>query len=203
MKWFLSDTHLGHKPKFNTLRDVFFESAEEWAETMISGINESMEKHDTLFLLGDFCVDRMPYWRQRIRRGSVWLIHGNHDPGPVACQRVFGSQFRQNFMTKICGNKCWLSHYAHAFWPDSHKGAFHLYGHCHSQREATLDRWMPERRSSEVCPEVIFEITGRWGPISEEEIYDYLKNRRGHDDIEFYKELQRRFNDAHGFTGNT
>lgn len=189
MKWFISDLHIDHAKVLVGPRGDAFKTIEEWQEHILDAINSCVRKSDHLFLLGDFAFRRQAYWRQRIKQGQVWLIKGNHDPSDAECIRTFGQrQFRHTFMTKLCGEPCWLSHYAHAFWPSSHHGAFHLYGHTHGQREDTLDEWMPERRSMEVCPEVIHNLTGEWRPINEEEVYARISKRAGHDPVRYYKD---------------
>jgi calcineurin-like phosphoesterase family protein len=150
MKWFISDLHLDNKRLFEGFRKDHFGTMEAWQEAMIDGIRRSVRKTDQLFLLGDIAYDPKELFRWRRKMpGQVWLIKGNHDPSDAACERVFGRQFRYGFETKIAGTRYWLSHYPHAFWPDSHNGSCHLYGHCHGKREETLDTWMPQRRSME------------------------------------------------------
>lgn len=188
MKWFISDIHIDHAKVLVGPRGDAFPTIEDWQGHMIEAINACVKKGDHLFLLGDFAFKRQAYWRQKLR-GQVWLIKGNHDPGDEECIRNFGrSQFRHTYMTKVVDTPCWLSHYAHAFWPSSHHGAMHLYGHTHGQREDTLDGWMPQRRSMEVCPEVIHKVTGEWRPINEEEIHSLLSLREGHDPVRYYKD---------------
>jgi hypothetical protein len=50
--------------------------------------------------------------------------------------------------------RIFVSHYPHAYWPRSHKGCLHVYGHVHAEREATLDAALPGRRSP---------VDGLWG----------------------------------------
>jgi calcineurin-like phosphoesterase family protein len=187
MKWFISDLHLDNKRLFEGFRKDHFGTMEAWQEAMIDGIRRSVRKTDQLFLLGDIAYDPKELFRWRRKMpGQVWLIKGNHDPSDAACERVFGRQFRYGFETKIAGTRYWLSHYPHAFWPDSHNGSCHLYGHCHGKREETLDTWMPQRRSMEVSPEVLYGITSEWRPIGEMEIWAWMHDRTGHDHVSFY-----------------
>lgn len=194
MKWFLSDPHVDHDKVLVGVRGQHFPKLKDWQEAIFDGINRSVKKCDTFFILGDFVghdrKGRLAYFRQKIKNGQVWLINGNHDPSDAECERVFGrNQYRHVFMTNICGTPTWLSHYAHCFWPSSHYGSYHLYGHNHGQREATMDMWMPDRRSMEACPEVVYKLTGEWRPINEEEVDAHLKPKSGHDKIEFYRSL--------------
>lgn len=195
MKWFISDPHIEHEKVLVGKRREAFPTLDDWQRGFVEGVRSCVSKYDHLFILGDFIgkddARAMAKWRRRLP-GNVWLIKGNHDPSDEACARVFGAHnFRHVFMTEVCGIPTWLSHYAHAFWPSSHRGSYHLYGHNHGMRESTLSSWMPGRRSMEVCPEVIHELTGEWRPISEEEVHAILSNRPGHDPVEFYMSKQK------------
>lgn len=178
MKWFISDTHFDHE-HMKIRRD------EDFQETILNGINSYVGKQDYLYILGDFAFKRPGYWRQQINCKHIWFMVGNHDL-TEKCKRVFGGNYRECMETKICGHKTWLSHYAHAYWPSSHKGSFHLYGHCHDQREETLDSIWPERRSMEVSPETAYRLLGQYRPFADEEIFNILGKRQGHDLLEFY-----------------
>jgi len=189
MRWFIADLHIDHAKVLIGSRGDAFETIEEWQDVILANINSRVEKNDQLFLLGDFAFKNIQKWRQRLRQGDIWLIRGNHDPSYDRCVEAFGKRnVRETFMTKLGDTPCWLSHYAHAFWPSSHRGAYHLYGHTHGMREETLNTWMPGRRSMDVCPETIFDATARWGPINEWQILDYLRGRDGHDQVQFYKD---------------
>ena len=185
-KWFVSDLHLDDRKLFTGLRGESFSSVPEWSDFILDAINSKIKKSDHIYLLGDICRDNLHKWRMRFHTGQLWLIRGNHDPLPTVCRNVFGGQYRDVMEIKFGDSSAWLSHYAHAFWPKSHYGAYHFYGHNHSQRESTLDQWMPQRRSMDVCPESIYAATGEWGPISEQTLLDLLSARKGHDPVEFY-----------------
>jgi len=214
MRWFISDLHIDHAKVLLGTRGEAFPTIEEWQKGIISGIRRCCQKGDQLFLLGDFAMKDPQKWKMRLglRGVDCWIIVGNHDPAKEQLEAAFGSsRVRDTFMTKCCDEDCFLSHYAHAYWPKSHRQAFHLYGHTHGMREATLDAIWPERRSMEVCPEVIHELTGEWRPISEEEVYSRLSVRKGHDPVDFYKKLRGEYVDdspdtdgkeVHGPKGN-
>ena len=194
MKWFCADYHLSHDNVLVGPRSEAFPTIEEWDNAIIKNTNDLVGKLDTLFILGDFTLKNPVIWRQKIKCNDVWLIRGNHDPSILQCKLAFGEKVRDTYETHICGEPCFLSHYPHAFWPKSHRGSYHCFAHMHSMRNATLDEWMPERRSIDVCPENVFELLGRWSPINEEEIFRILSKKQGHDDIKFY-ENQRPFKD--------
>ena len=126
-------------------------------------------------------------WQKRIKRGEVWLIRGNHDPSVKQCRDVFGDRYREVFETKIRDKPTWLSHYPHAYWPKSHHGGFHLYGHTHANREVTLDVVFPDRRSMDVGVDNAHELLGEFRPFTEDEVFEILSSRLGHDPVEWYR----------------
>jgi calcineurin-like phosphoesterase family protein len=193
MKWFTSDLHIDHENVLIGPRGKHFPTLKLWQDGIMDAINSCLGKQDMLFILGDFAFGDLQKWRSKIKRGTVWLIKGNHDPSDLQCTAAFGKNFRHTYMTKIGSSPCWLSHYAHAFWPSSHRGSHHLYGHTHNQREDTLNTWMPDRRSTDVCPETVFEITGQFRPINEYELLEFFKDRPGHDHVDFYLNRQGKY----------
>lgn len=188
MKYFTADLHLDHAKVLVGERGRCFPTIEQWSDHILAEINRVVKPADTLYILGDFAFKRPDLWRAKIRCGDVWLIVGNHDPSQLQLDAAFGKgKARLTYETHVCETPCFLSHYAHAFWPKSHHGACHLYGHNHGQRESTLNEWMPQRRSMDVCPEVVYRLLGEWRPISEEEIHARLSLRTGHDPVSFYE----------------
>lgn len=189
MKWFTADTHLGHGMLLKGPRGDHFSSVEDADKCILGWQKSVIEKGDILFVLGDMAFSRLQEWRKRMPRCEIWLIKGNHDPSDKQCLEAFGNRFRHTFETSVKGHPCWLSHYAHAFWPASHRGAMHLYGHTHAQREQTLDWHFPDRRSQDVGVDNAYRLLGEHRPFSEDEIYDRLMSRPGHDLLEFYDQF--------------
>jgi len=189
--YFTADTHFDHmklcmKPRRTRPFDM-----DEWNEMLLHQINTRVARADRLFILGDFAWKRPGYWRQLIRCRHVTLIIGNHDK-EAKCRNVFGgSMYDTRVVKKVCGStQVFLSHYPHAHWPASHRGALHLYGHCHNLREACLDAIWPERRSMDVSPDTAFQLTGKWRPFSDDEIVERLSQRKGHDLLDHYRAFQ-------------
>jgi calcineurin-like phosphoesterase family protein len=101
---------------------------------LLDNINEVVKPDDTLYILGDFCFrGKKPIeYRERIKCKNVHLILGNHDKEKDFQENSFSSiQYVKEIIH--CNQKIFLSHYPHRSWPSSHKGSFHLYGHCHSK----------------------------------------------------------------------
>jgi calcineurin-like phosphoesterase family protein len=194
MKFFTADPHLGHGKVMVGPRGNNFSDIEEWNNHFIGQCKRLVKSSDELFIIGDLSMERPELWRKYLPK-QTWLIHGNHDGSDAKCRHAFGNRFRYVMMTKIgdAKHECWLSHYPHAFWPGSHKGSYHLFGHVHDQRSDTLDEWMPQRRSMDVCPEAVFRLLGEFRPINEHEVLEVLKDREGHDQVDFYKKLRGSF----------
>lgn len=186
MKYFTSDLHLGGVP-INSIRP------DNWEEIIIDVINSRVGKNDTIYNLGDFCKDgQEQFYRQKFKCKSNFFIYGNHDHRNKIAKAFGQDQCSDYKETKIHSIKTVLSHYCHFIWNQSHRNAFHLYGHTHSLREEYLDKLFPDRRSMDVCPENYLIIHGTYGIFSEDEIYDFLSDRKGHDPIEFYNEVRDR-----------
>lgn len=175
-----------------------FKTVADMNDCIIAEINEHVDRKDELFMLGDFCWRRPAHFRMAIKCRTVHLIRGNHD------RTNYGQYFktaRDTAMVRFLHTKshlqpdtkinCFLSHYPHAFWPGSHHGRLHLYGHMHRQRESWLDNALgPERRSMDCSVDNIAHLTGHYRPISEFEVASILMNRTGHDNPEYYKAFQ-------------
>lgn len=190
--WFTSDWHFNHE-KVRAFSKRDFPSMAEHDQRLIDQINACVAEHDTLWCLGDVSWHSIEWQVRQIRCKHRFLIWGNHD------RHNFGKHFQlaeDVAETKINNgkeeHKVFLSHYPHAFWPSSHKGSFHLYGHMHQQREAWLDEKMPGRRSLDVGVDNAYKLLGAYRPFKDSEIIDILGCRPGHDDRAFYDELDRK-----------
>jgi len=187
MKWFTADTHFSH----DMIAEArgFLNSAEHNA-AVIAAINSLVCERDTLFILGDFCWGSPGTYRMRINCKDIRYIIGNHDKFQ-ATQHVFG-QMHTTLKTRVVAEdglaygKAVLCHYPVAYWEGSHNGSWHLYGHTHAKRELTLDRAFPGRQAMDVGLDNIKRLYGAYRPISENEVFNYMVARTGHDHKEFY-----------------
>jgi calcineurin-like phosphoesterase family protein len=190
--YFTSDLHFYHEKAINFVDRKSF-TIESWIEMMCDKINSRVKKSDRLFILGDFALGKEKQIRKAkslIKIKDCWLIHGNHDCSSKLLDEVWGNKWRYVHECKIKGAPTWLSHYPHLAWPKSHYGSFHLYGHLHDQREEFWNSMpeLKERRSMDVCPESYKRIFGDFGIFSENEIYDLLSTKSGHDSVEWYRQ---------------
>jgi len=179
-------------PRYRPGTKELFASIEEHDDYLIKAINNAVGPDDELHVLGDFALDKPGKYRMRIKCKHVYLTRGNHDR-PEKSRRVFGEIPRIR-LTELrapwAGGrrlKTVLCHTPMAFWEGSHKGWANLYGHCHGQREDTMDQWLGlDRRSMDVSVDNIYKLTGSFTPLDEVDLYYCMVSRAGHDHPEFY-----------------
>jgi calcineurin-like phosphoesterase family protein len=190
MQHFTADTHFDHEKIIDKMaRAGGYATLEEHNETLLEEINSRVDKRDQLRINGDFAFKRPQYWRGRIRCKNITFCIGNHDK-PLASKSAFGTVHQHCIVRLDCGERAFLCHYPTAYWPSSHHGIYHFYGHCHDQRESTLDALFPDRRSMDVGVDVAYRLFGKHRPFTEPELMELLKDRKGHDQVEFYRELR-------------
>jgi calcineurin-like phosphoesterase family protein len=141
MIWFTADTHFGHTGIIQHCRRPFA-NAREMDEALIGNINERVGVRDTLYHLGDFSLGGAgpAVYRRRIRCRNIILILGNHDPQNAAGypRPSFAALFRDVHLLyrlkasiRRTTQRIVLCHYAMRVWDQSHRGAWHLFGHSH------------------------------------------------------------------------
>ena len=203
MKYFTADTHFGNAGVSRCMRRLdalgaLMETPEHHDPFIINQINKTVGEDDTLYILGDLSDNCAAYYLKKLTVKDIVLIAGNHDD-------TTGDPFMRNRWEdtrtvtvsdhkggKFFSMQTILSHYPHMFWDGSHRGYFHLYGHVHGMREDTLDSIYPQRRSMDVGLDNAFKVLGEYRPFSEQEIWDILSVRHGHDKVSFYREYQQR-----------
>jgi calcineurin-like phosphoesterase family protein len=132
MKFFTSDTHWGHNNIIPYCKRPF-SSVEEMDETLITNWNAVVRKSDEVYHLGDFAFRQSREEMDRLLsrlNGNIHLIQGNHDRSSLKNVKRFAS-FQQIKCVKIGDQQVVLCHYPMRSWPSSHRGSWHLYGHCH------------------------------------------------------------------------
>lgn len=188
--YFISDTHFNHDKLLSKMGRIGFNSIEEHNEIIIDNINKTVDRNDRLVIAGDFSWDHPYKWRRRINCKFIVFVIGNHDK-KQACINTFGQVHEIIEIKTAVLNKVVVCHYPMIYWGRSHHGSIHLYGHCHMQREKTLDSFIPNRRSMDIGIDNAMALLGEPRPFSEREIYDLIGNRSGHDDVNFYLEWQK------------
>lgn len=197
--FFTADLHLGHEGVLG-MSSRPFEDIEKHDDHLIDQINATVGRDDRLFILGDVAWRACQGYLARLTCRNLHLIYGNHD------KLGYAKSFKTaEEVAEITLNRCirpgdiesgvelikvWLSHYPHAYWPASHYGSLHLYGHLHSEREETLDFLFAHRRSMDVGVDNAKKLLGEYKPFSEDFIMDRLLARQNHDPVEWYRERQ-------------
>lgn len=188
---FTADTHFEHENLIGKMGRVGFDSIEQHDQTVLANINAVVAKGDVLYILGDFAWKNQSKWRQRINCKRIYFVVGNHDKHD-ATKKAFGELHQIKVAKLSSGERAVCCHYPMAFWPSSHHGAYHFYGHMHAQREETLDAMFPDRRSIDVGVDNARRLLGCHRPFSEQELMAILAGRPGHDPVSYYEGLREK-----------
>lgn len=137
--FFISDAHFCHR---NVIRFDHrpFTSVEEMNETIIANWNNTVDKDDLVYYLGDFGFAGITKLKSIAHRlnGVIHCIMGNHDSykDMVKLDRFATIEHYQTIRIAdeaadrgaqmIC-----LSHYPIHLWDRAHFGSWNLFGHCH------------------------------------------------------------------------
>ena len=143
---YVADTHFGHENILKECRTQF-SSVEEMNDFIINNINDKMTRADTLYIIGDFCVNSKIDPREffdRIKPKKI-LIKGNHDGDWL--KRFSESELSEHRLTvydqhviKRNKTELHLSHFPYLAWNRSHFFAQSLMvsGHIHNRRIGNL-----------------------------------------------------------------
>ena len=142
--WFTSDLHFGHR---NVIRfcNRPFANEKEMGEKLIENWNSVVGDNDIVFVLGD------TFWfndsrgikkvLSQLKGKTIYMIPGNHDDFDhyhrvddsriVLCPDIvvlWLQEYGSSKKKEICMQHCPMS-----TWPHRENGAWHLFGHIHSQ----------------------------------------------------------------------
>lgn len=186
MKLFTADTHFCRTGTFNFERG--FKGRAEMSAAFVENINAFTKPGDILYIVGDYTHhDDAMYWRKQLKCKDIRVVVGNHDVDIKKLRAVFGeNNVEHRMFTKVRGVATVLDHYAGAYWNASHYGAFQLYGHTHDRREGTLNWIWPDRRAMDVGMDSAMRLFGEWRPFTEDEVYELLAPKAGHDPVQWY-----------------
>lgn len=134
--YFAADLHFGHKgvSRFRSQ----FKSEAEHNEVVLDNILTTVNKRDTLWLLGDiaFNEEGFDYFIEITKHvGSVKVVLGNHDWDNIGMWAYHASSVYGATKYK----KCWLTHIP--IHPDELRGGLNVYGHCHNKPIVGDDRY--------------------------------------------------------------
>jgi calcineurin-like phosphoesterase family protein len=134
MIWFTADLHL-NDPNTLTRR-----GGVPTDDEIVALWNSVVHRGDTVYCLGDFALSWGPRDRGIIEtrvaqlNGTKLLVAGNHDRKEVirAPGWAWVGDYREiNLKREDHIQKVVLMHYPLRTWHGSHRGAWHLHGHCH------------------------------------------------------------------------
>lgn len=150
---------------------------------IVKSINNVVGRDDTLYFLGDWCfAQKNSYYRvarelrDKLNCRNIYMIWGNHDSFQI---RDLFTNCYDILNVNVNNQRIVLCHYAMAIWDKSHRGAWHLYGHSHSNAEPWLNSTMPNRRSIDVGIDNAAKIIGDYRPFSFEELQQLLGTKVG------------------------
>ena len=161
-----------------------FVSIEHHDDNLMWQINNTVQKNDTLVIVGDWCEKKPGKYRQQIKQGvHIFFILGNHDQ-EAKIRRVFGGNVWHRRVVKYKGHKILCDHHPACYWEKCHGGSYHVYGHIHDdiQKEAMMNLGMPGRRSMDVGVDHARRVLGEYRPWSADEVIAHLSGP-GHDII--------------------
>lgn len=141
MIYFASDPHYGHKNIVAGLSNWSdqsgcrkFPSIKAMNDHIIETFNDTVMETDTLYLLGDIAmggIQNIIEFRKRLNCKNVIVITGNHDHHFAKPEiRALFTEVVPFKEIIIEGIRVVLCHYPLHVWNESHKGSFHLFGHC-------------------------------------------------------------------------
>ena len=188
--WFVSDTHFSHKNivKYNTNRqeqlalDANDENMlQKHDDALIKCWNETVKKHDTVYILGDFSFASPDDIKKMLGKlnGKKHLVIGNHDGGCRGLNNYFESTsqikevtFKKTVFPFLDENMhCVLCHYPFVAWNRRMHGAVMLHGHTHG---SLCDK---NRESEELRVDIGFDgQLANGNLVSLEQVYHYMKN---------------------------
>ena len=180
MNFYISDTHFGH---YNIIKHCNrpFASAEEMDKAIIENWNKVVTEKDVVYILGDvaFSKGTNPANYLQQLKGRKIIILGNHDYDIANNRKKYA-----NLVYKICNYleisemvnnkpcKIVMSHYPMAEWNGFFRGAIHLYGHVHNNKENPSYQIMKNLQNAYNVGADILDFT----PRKLEEIVKFNKN---------------------------
>lgn len=156
--WFTADPHFYHhsclyfRPWRRDVAGITMEelkenkrkAAEKFDAWLIEKWNDTVNKKDHIYILGDFCLGNKEKteWILSRLKGKKFLIRGNHDKSCNGLERYFEwvgdikeAKFNYNQYKFIDPNETFcveMCHYPMLSWNRRPYGTCHIHGHCHN-----------------------------------------------------------------------
>ena len=166
MIWFTADWHFFHDRilDFHPKRkELFGNNMKEVTEKMIQKWNSRIDKHDTVYILGDFAFGTTDEKRKLFQRlnGNKVLILGNHD-------KI--SDNHRCFFNHIEVIMC---HFPMFSWEHIEKGSIMLHGHCHGSIDLQNSAELPDHIRIDVGIDSSF---ANYDFVSVDKLANFIKN---------------------------
>lgn len=155
MIYFSSDLHLAHSNIIKFCNRPF-KDVNEMDKTIIDNINNTITKHDELYILGDIgfeanTIDKC-FKKWYDLELDIKFIIGGHDKWKIIdlINKYFENKGPVHNLRCQLGGKLielTLSHYPMVTWNKSHYGTWNLYGHHHSKyQDDRINKMCPGKR---------------------------------------------------------
>lgn len=147
--WIVADTHLGHKniikhcPHRAVVGGFDIDDMAAHDEWLINIWNTTVNKHDTVYIIGDFSFHDRERTIKLLNRlhGKKHLILGNHDKSSYQLENYFVSISLRKEVTfkKECFDFLLedfgvvFEHYPMLVWNKKHYGIVQMHGHSHGR----------------------------------------------------------------------
>lgn len=184
MIYFTSDLHLAHQNIIEYANRPF-SNTDEMDRILISNINETVGKDDTLYILGDIQFGYGKFMRFYETRKSIIckdlrLILGNHDPREVYAWMDAGFSKVGDYDEVKIGKRriAACSHYPMMTWNHRNKGSIMLHGHIHAGRDYNI-----ENRDNGIFRYDVGVDANGYRPVSLDEIVAFFNGRKPKTDI--------------------
>ena len=155
MIYYISDLHIGHK---NAIRfdERPFSDIDEMESEIIKRWNAKVTADDDVYILGDvfyrYKKDRAEFLKKLC--GRLHLIIGNHDFDIIKNEAALACFESVDKLRQIVddGRRVVMCHYPIISWNMKHFGAYHVYGHVHTNvTEETMFMMKQERAFNAGC----------------------------------------------------
>lgn len=132
MNYYTADLHFSHQAIIRHCNRPF-NTADEMDAALIATLQQTVQRHDHLWILGDLFFTRAKTDIQALFEkipGQKHLVTGNHDDKRV--KKLSWASVRDMGVVKDGDQKFYVCHYPMITWPGSRYGAIHLFGHVHN-----------------------------------------------------------------------
>lgn len=168
--WFTADTHFGHTNIIRHCRRPWADLYEH-DKRLIAYWNQRVAPNDIVYHLGDFSWGDAESYLNKLH-GTIHFIEGNHDAkGALRWKERFAS-YSPLLEVKIEEQLIVLCHYAMRSWRNSHRGAWHLFGHHHGNLSSHGKSFDVGVDAQGYCPISFEEVKIKMESLEQAEKYD-------------------------------